>query len=76
MDASIVMMLLWGAIALVTATIALGEIRARGREDDELLWIAAEQRRLAIHRAKVRADVRRAIARDFSEDPEQWREAA
>jgi hypothetical protein len=76
MDASIPMMLLWGAIALVTVTIALGELRARRRADDELLLIAAEQRRLAVHRAKVRADVQRAIAQEFSEDPEQWREAA
>ncbi len=76
MDASIVMVLLWGAIALVTVVIALGEIRARGRENDELLWIEAEQQRLAIHRARVRADVRRAIAQEFSEDPDRLQKAA
>jgi hypothetical protein len=75
MDASNVMVMLWGAVVLVTVTIALGELRARGRENDELLWIAAEQRRLAIHRARIRADVRRAIAQQYSEDPEQLQEA-
>lgn len=76
MDASIVMVLLWGAIALVTITIALGEIRARGRADDELLWIEAELRRLATHRARIRADVQRAIAQQLSEDPDRLQKAA
>jgi hypothetical protein len=76
MVASIVMVTLWGAVVLLTVTIAIGELRARGRENDELIWIEAEQRRLAIHRASIRADVRRALAQQVSEYAEQWREAA
>jgi hypothetical protein len=76
MDASIVMVLLWGAIALVTVVIALGEIRARGRADDDLLWVEVDLRRLAIHRTRIRADVQRAIAQQLSEDPKQDQEAA